>query len=1437
MAIQSNSAKNINNILLSGSRPARNLQIALVIGGMLTMLVFPMTSWSQAITPDIEELIGAEAAYKLFVPAAMSLQDSVNLDPNLKIRYMADDSGFEWEPIQEWEFSLEEVSAQIDLSTSERNQILNASEQIIERELLRGESQTEYRHFTTIWQSDLEGISDDNQITNSGEGVFFLDDNGVTIRCPGATPGDTGTVDGIVYEAVDRARLIQRSDEGADLSRVCTTPVTDMQSMFFDASSFNQAIGSWDVSNVTNMRWMFLRASNFNQAIGSWDVSSVTDMNAMFRETPFNQAIGSWDVSSVTDMSAMFYSASLFDQDIGGWDVGNVTNIRSMFAFASSFNQTLGSWDVSNVTNMWNMFGGASSFDQAIGGWVVRNVTDMSSMFGGASSFNQDIGDWDVVNVTNMRNMFGGASSFDQNLGSWDVSNVTNMSSMFGGASSFNQDIGSWDVSNVTDMGAMFFGASSFNQDFSGWNVSSVTNMSQMFRDARQFNQPIGDWNVSNVTDMSLMFSASPNFKNTFDQDIGDWDVGNVTNMRLMFYNAGSFDQDLGSWDVSNVNDMFLMFGGANSFSGDLSSWDVSNVTEMVAMFLGASSFDQDIGSWDVSRVTNMQQMFHGAQSFSQDIGSWDVSNVSNMQSMFEGAELFNQDISGWDVGNVTNMSFMFWRASSFNQNIGDWDVSNVTTMRLMFAEASSLDQNLGSWDVSNVTDMSHMFAFASSFDQDLGSWVVSNVTDMAGMFRGASSFNQNIGNWDLGNVTDMAFMFRDASSFNQDIGSWDIGNVTSMDHPDFGGILDSTALSLKNYDLTLTGWAGQSLKNGVEFGARGLHYCSAGDARRHLIEEFGWTIHDDGPKNGCPPELSLAFESSYDGIPQWPETDMEPNRLWLALKVSNDAAEPLNSIKLEGCAAGNTMIIDYGSQDARSIETIPPGESVVVLVYTGSFEEPIEARPVRVSVIEIDGEETHASVSETVSVYFARSQELEDVFRLGRDNYGFGPLPQLTYDEIIDILTDQGFEDGGASLLYQNLSGWSGKGYGVSATSGRYFLDPQTRPLSGAPFTWAVDEKAVRDEIAAFQLSLATQDIAGHFKGIDPSDMYAKLSGELESQMPVILKVYHEEQIAGHAVLATGLQLLHDSQRLLVGTYDADVSQGEQAGSSGSYDLEAEAFAYAPFYNQFRVDSIPTAPTSIDSIFTGLGDYLEAQGYKVFSVASPVYMHVSNAAGQRTGQLSDGTRMSEIEGGKMYRHATGRAEGDSLTIVFVPSEGTYQVTAYGLKEGRMRLEGYVRDETGRLQIEIGKDIPVTESSVASYDEANPQATVKVDLNGDGTIDQEVALTTYRVATASQDESRELSQAEIPARLELQQNYPNPFNPSTVISYALPEQAHVRLVVYDLVGQQIAVLEEGTRPMGWHEVVFDAGNLSSGLYLYRLQAGDVAVTRKMMLVR
>jgi surface protein len=183
---------------------------------------------------------------------------------------------------------------------------------------------------------------------------FYLDENGVTIKCENCQPGDTGTVNGVLYEAVDRALLEQRRDEGADMTVLCTSLVTDMNHLFFDCSDFNQDIGSWDVGNVTDMSAMFKS--------GPWSIGK------------FNQDIGAWDVSKVIDMSEMFYRSESFDQDISSWDVRNVTNMSEMFYTASSFNQDISSWDVSNVTNMRCMFGGATLFNQNLSGWCVEKI-------------------------------------------------------------------------------------------------------------------------------------------------------------------------------------------------------------------------------------------------------------------------------------------------------------------------------------------------------------------------------------------------------------------------------------------------------------------------------------------------------------------------------------------------------------------------------------------------------------------------------------------------------------------------------------------------------------------------------------------------------------------------------------------------------------------------------------------------------------------------------------------------------------------------------------------------------------------------------------------------------------------------------------------------------------------------------------------------------
>ncbi|TFB13642.1 T9SS type A sorting domain-containing protein [Candidatus Marinimicrobia bacterium MT.SAG.4] len=86
-------------------------------------------------------------------------------------------------------------------------------------------------------------------------------------------------------------------------------------------------------------------------------------------------------------------------------------------------------------------------------------------------------------------------------------------------------------------------------------------------------------------------------------------------------------------------------------------------------------------------------------------------------------------------------------------------------------------------------------------------------------------------------------------------------------------------------------------------------------------------------------------------------------------------------------------------------------------------------------------------------------------------------------------------------------------------------------------------------------------------------------------------------------------------------------------------------------------------------------------------------------------------------------------------------------------------------------------------------------------------------------------------------RYELGRNYPNPFNPITTIDYSLPEQTQLKISVYDLSGKEVDVLFDGFQEAGIHEVFWNASNVSSGIYFYRLQAGDFVQTRKMVLLK
>ncbi len=90
---------------------------------------------------------------------------------------------------------------------------------------------------------------------------------------------------------------------------------------------------------------------------------------------------------------------------------------------------------------------------------------------------------------------------------------------------------------------------------------------------------------------------------------------------------------------------------------------------------------------------------------------------------------------------------------------------------------------------------------------------------------------------------------------------------------------------------------------------------------------------------------------------------------------------------------------------------------------------------------------------------------------------------------------------------------------------------------------------------------------------------------------------------------------------------------------------------------------------------------------------------------------------------------------------------------------------------------------------------------------------------------------------EIPESFGIRQNYPNPFNPATTIKYQLPVLSKVNITVYDILGRVNAVLIDSQQPAGYYTVTFDAGDLSSGIYICKIEAGSFTGSMKMSVIK
>lgn len=177
----------------------------------------------------------------------------------------------------------------------------------------------------------------------------------------------------------------------------------------------------------TSVRYLAQLTPNLSTItnVEAWNTSAMTLCTFMFSESSFNQNIGSWDMSNVTDTQYMFQKASAFNQPIGSWNVGNVTNMKQMFNI-TSFNQDISSWDMSSVTSIDAMLGNNSAFNQPIGNWNTSNISNFGFALYNADAFDQSLANWNILNMTTagqFMNLSTGlsTSNYDATLVSWEA--------------------------------------------------------------------------------------------------------------------------------------------------------------------------------------------------------------------------------------------------------------------------------------------------------------------------------------------------------------------------------------------------------------------------------------------------------------------------------------------------------------------------------------------------------------------------------------------------------------------------------------------------------------------------------------------------------------------------------------------------------------------------------------------------------------------------------------------------------------------------------------------------------------------------------------------------------------------------------------------------------------------------------------------------------
>lgn len=1322
----------------------------------------------------------------------------------------------------------------------------------------------EQEPFITIWQTDNEGETEDDQISIPIEG------SGYDITIEWGDGNQTEWKDG---------------DSTADLIHTYSSPGTytvyifgDFPRIYFNGEGDKDKILSveqWGDIEWETMDRAFMGASNLQiTATDAPDLSGVTSMARMFRDaTSLNSDLNHWDVSTITSMIHLFFNAQSFNGDIGSWDTGNVLSMSWMFNRAEAFNQDISTWNTSSVNSMREMFLFASSFDQDISSWDVGNVTDMTRMFYVASQFSQDISEWNTSNVNRMSGMFQDAESFDHDLSNWDVGSVGEMNRMFSSAGlspgNYDNTLIGWAEQDLQvdvvlgTIGMEYCGAIAARQtliDKFNWSVEGdsvvpacegafVTRW-QTLADGDEITIPTegGGYSYSVYWgDGTETVSATGNVSHTYNKE-GTYSVAIKGDFpRIYFNDEGDKEKitDVVQWgDISWESMEWAFYGTSNLDIKATDTPDLGSVSSLQGMFSG-SGVTGTTGNWawETGTITNLRHLFYLANDFNGDISGWNTSLVTNMQQLFWGASAFNQDIGGWDLSNVEVISGMFGYAVAFNQDIGDWNITKVDNFNQMFSRASSFNQNLSNWDVSNASNFTIMFMGATNFNGDVSNWDVSGATNFNSMFRDAESFNQDLSAWDVSNATQMNAMFENATSFDQNLGAWNIVSVTSLNF-ESAGFLDNSGLSIKNYDSTLTQWAELQLQPDVEMGAEGLFYCDGSDARSHIINEFSWTITGDRNCFEGEPFVTI-WQTDLDG-------DSDDNQIIIpTADTDNEYSYSLYWERVDDSSINGTMNEINGEQTV----TFPEAGTFRVEI-TGNFPQIFfNNTGDKDKILEVEqwGDIQWKSMAQAFSGtgnLEITAEDLPDLSRVNTLEHMFrgsaitGTVGNWDWD--VSAITNFSYLFSGASDFNGDISGW------VTSSATRMdrlfeFNRIFNQNISGWDVSSVTSMVRMFTGARVFNQNLNSWDVSRvtNFTGMfqaayqfnqDLNDWDLSSANWLQS-MFAFAESFNGD-ITGWDV--SGVGRFNTMFREAV-SFNRDISGWDVSGAYRMFGMFEGAVSFDQNLGNWNVENVREFGHETYGFLNRSG--LSRENYDALLEGwSQLNLWDSQTIGAEGVLYCDGTEARQSIIDDFGWTFTGDSEQCGLILaapvltspeneaVELPLTPTLEWEAVSDAESYtvQWSESDIFDiDTEEKQIDFD-----SKTEISGLDEQTDYywRVKAVTADTESEWSETWQFTTMMTTSTDPDENA-------PKEFELAQNYPNPFNPSTQIRFAMPEHGHVTLKIYNTLGRQVATVINETKNAGWHEVNFDASNMSSGIYFYRLQAESFTETRQMMLIK